>query len=478
MPTQATDVMHQSKSQPRGRKSAGLMQGQKSVFRVPNYKSQKDLTHGPEEPSREKVYHARRPHRKSRGGCSNCKQRRVKCDEAKPTCLRCQKHGVDCDYTARPVRPWPSKNIISQFIESQPDLLSVDSLSSSMSLLLVADKLDELLRSGAGAGRRPKVRTDTPLVLQALQHFHNTTISTDSAKKTMAVMMGKVTELAFQTPFLMHAIIAVSTTHLCSVLPDTTAYRVAEAHHWQQAINQYSREVGTSVNQNNMDQLFSTCMLLSVHSFLLEEFNPRASFVFSDDPTTLNWLFLQGGLRYLLERVTMWLPTSMWWASFAEAHDPNIDFEDARPGRIDLDPDFADLCRIDESSTVNSNPYLWPLRMLTPLLKLERSPVSFQKYNTWMGRLEPPYYDCLLLKDPPALVLLAWWLSLMASVDKWWVDTRVRSECTAICMRLEDSEDPLVLRLLEFPAQTCGYLLRHVQERVAFESCADLLSIS
>jgi hypothetical protein len=73
----------------------------------------------------EPVYHTRRSHRKSRSGCGNCKQRRVKvrsylvgehslvvymargneklsrkeCDERKPECERCQKYGIACDYT-------------------------------------------------------------------------------------------------------------------------------------------------------------------------------------------------------------------------------------------------------------------------------------------------------------------------------------------------------------------------------------------
>lgn len=274
----------------------------------------------------------------------------------------------------------------------------------------------------------------------------------------------------------MHAIIGVSITHLCSVLPDNSPYRIAEAYHWQQTISQYSDEV-SNVSQDNMDRLFSACILLTIHTFMLEEFNPRASFVFSTNPTDLNWLRLQGGLRFLLERTGRWLPHSMWWATFMETHDSPIDFEDHRPGRVGLDPEFADLCGIDEVSTTENNPYLWPLRMLTNLLILEPSSKNHQKYGMWMGRLEPEYLDCLLQKEPPALVLLAWWLALMSYLDEWWAETRVRSECTAICMRLEDSEDSQLLRLLEFPARRCGYLLRHVQERAALESGIDALLI-
>lgn len=39
-----------------------------------------------------------RKHKKSRGACSNCRLRRVKCDEAKPECGKCQAYGVLCNY--------------------------------------------------------------------------------------------------------------------------------------------------------------------------------------------------------------------------------------------------------------------------------------------------------------------------------------------------------------------------------------------
>lgn len=38
-------------------------------------------------------------HNKVRSGCNTCKQRKVKCDETKPSCLRCTRTGRQCDYT-------------------------------------------------------------------------------------------------------------------------------------------------------------------------------------------------------------------------------------------------------------------------------------------------------------------------------------------------------------------------------------------
>lgn len=71
---------------------SGPLQGQKSLFRVPMYRRQKTVvlrntvrssTNNSDDKqntpnNKDRVYHARRAHRKSRFGCLNCKRRRVK----------------------------------------------------------------------------------------------------------------------------------------------------------------------------------------------------------------------------------------------------------------------------------------------------------------------------------------------------------------------------------------------------------------
>lgn len=41
----------------------------------------------------------RKFHNKSKNGCDTCKKRRVKCDETKPICIKCQNMGIDCHYS-------------------------------------------------------------------------------------------------------------------------------------------------------------------------------------------------------------------------------------------------------------------------------------------------------------------------------------------------------------------------------------------
>ncbi|EFW98740.1 c6 zinc finger domain containing protein [Grosmannia clavigera kw1407] len=45
----------------------------------------------------------RRGHTKSRRGCFNCKRRRIKCQETRPSCGHCVKTGLQCEYPASPL---------------------------------------------------------------------------------------------------------------------------------------------------------------------------------------------------------------------------------------------------------------------------------------------------------------------------------------------------------------------------------------
>ncbi|EGS23916.1 putative transcription factor [Thermochaetoides thermophila DSM 1495] len=49
-----------------------------------------------------KPYHPKRPHRKSRTGCRNCKARKVKCDESRPACRTCVARNEQCVYLPVP----------------------------------------------------------------------------------------------------------------------------------------------------------------------------------------------------------------------------------------------------------------------------------------------------------------------------------------------------------------------------------------
>ncbi|EFR05440.1 hypothetical protein MGYG_08452 [Nannizzia gypsea CBS 118893] len=71
--------------------------------------------------------------RRSRSGCTECRQRHRKCDEKKPACTGCQRAGKQCTYTMRLSwggRPF-SKSRFGECMKSDPSLVQLPVVSSS-----------------------------------------------------------------------------------------------------------------------------------------------------------------------------------------------------------------------------------------------------------------------------------------------------------------------------------------------------------
>src|SRR5438034_1323801 len=138
----------------------------------------------------------------------------------------------------------------------------------------------------------------------------------------------------------MHALLNVAITHLRQRSPDDRSYTVAQGYHCQNAIRLYRKELASSIGLHNMDLLISTYLLLSIFSFSTERYSPTDSWVFSSDPTALNWLLMLRGYRCISAYTAPYLGQSMWRKVFRESADPI--FNKHTPGREGLHSGLAD----------------------------------------------------------------------------------------------------------------------------------------
>lgn len=262
----------------------------------------------------------------------------------------------------------------------------------------------------------------------------------------------------------MYTILAVGMLHLNRASPSKER-SLAESYFWQRALQHYQKALSSNVSKDNVDALLSSCMLMSVMTVCPEKFHPTDSWVLTNKPESMNWLCLQSGLRCILSLASPYLPSSIWAAAFSRA-DKEGDkiFGNFQQGREGLDPDLADLCEIDDFTTEKDNVYYGPLRTITSLLALERNAENSGQCTSFMGRLDCDFVNLLRERDPPALIILAHWMGLMCCLSQWqpWIEGRIRGECIAICMFLEYSADPRILRSLRFPAEACGYKLHGI----------------
>ena len=276
-------------------------------------------------------------------------------------------------------------------------------------------------------------------------------------------------KFAMTHPYLMHATLAFAAAHLKHLLPvsaNPTEHRqnaLAESYHWQRASHLFRKELNSplGLGSHNMDPILTASMLLARQSFHLDdgELEFPKSFVNMPPEQTasaLNWLTVQSGMKCLLIAFQSHITTSIWFPVFRDSDDNRGTFFDERAGPEGLPPALAELCEIEETSTIANNPYHAPLRLLAPQLRIEAGIPTFVKLITFMGRMGLQFNALLIEKDARALLLLSYWLALMSRVDQWWIVGRARHECAAICHLLRRDPDPRIQPLLDFPEITCG----------------------
>ncbi|KAK1704892.1 hypothetical protein CaCOL14_009316 [Colletotrichum acutatum] len=166
-------------------------------------------------------------HKKSRNGCSNCKQRKVKCDENRP-CGACVRLQIDCSLTPSSIQDGPQ--LRASALEGHRDDSSTTSSKSTPPGVLSTTPPPSL---GVGFPVGSVTEGAYPWMtdLGLMNHFTSVTSATLPGAN-LHTWRDKVPAVATSSPYLMHQILAVSAFHLASMEP-LGSYS-AQAHAQQQ----------------------------------------------------------------------------------------------------------------------------------------------------------------------------------------------------------------------------------------------------
>ena len=203
--------------------------------------------------------HKRRPHTKSRNGCTTCKRRRVKCDETRPVCRNCQHLRLECRYV------------------SPASLSCADLQITNLKLLHHYDVVVAKTISDAG-------------------------ISTED------VWVNDVVAMGLKYPFLMHAILMFSATHLARSEPKE--YCNAVVQHRSEALTLLRNDV-QHINSENLDALVAASVLLILDALANAAVPSRMT------PSSLpasTWLHHVRGAATILLAVGVLPPTSKFYS--------------------------------------------------------------------------------------------------------------------------------------------------------------------
>lgn len=296
--------------------------------------------------------------------------------------------------------------------------------------------------------------------LRLLHHFAMFTSLDLGSPEFDVVNKNTTISLALEHSHLMHAVLAVAATQLRRLDTQNQFARSAEIQHWQHALSSFRYALNQPFTRDNCDAILLSSILLNLMSFSFiqsDDISPLGSWVFSSSPRKLNWLYVQLGLRHLLEQTKPFHTESRLIPLFLAGDDEKGTYSDESPGIQGLPEAFVKVCGLDEYSTPENNPYHSPVRLLAPLLTLERRADNTFKFIHWFAAVDGKFAVLLQQKDHPALLLISYWLAMLCDLNQWWCYERARRECTAICMVLNNSSNEDIIRLLDYPAKACGY---------------------
>ncbi|KAH8686413.1 hypothetical protein BGZ61DRAFT_454452 [Ilyonectria robusta] len=198
---------------------------------------------------------SRRNHSKTRTGCYTCKRRKIKCDEQRPSCKNCVKHGVTCDF---------------------------------------AQATQTTLRQNPSA--------DSELNLLDLELLHNfTTLTYSTLTHDPAIQnLWKfgIIRLAVGCDYLMRSILAVSALHIAQHRPEQKDFYVSNAIIYHQIASRTAIRLMAEAKPENSECLWA----FSISTIYFAMGSPR------DNNTSLligessfpDWLFLLDGVRHIL----------------------------------------------------------------------------------------------------------------------------------------------------------------------------------
>jgi hypothetical protein len=203
----------------------------------------------------------------------------------------------------------------------------------------------------------------------------------------------------------MHAVLAVSAAQLRRLDTQNRPARLAEIQHWQCALSSFHKALNEPLTRDNCDAILLCPIFLNLMSFSYipsDDLSPLGSWVFSSSPRKLNWLYIQLGISHLLQQIKLFHADSRLILLFLASDDSNETYSDESPGIQELPEELVKVCGLDENSIPENNPYHCPVRLPTPLIKLERRAENAFKFIHWFATVDNKFAMLLQQMDHPA----------------------------------------------------------------------------
>ncbi|KAH6611260.1 hypothetical protein Trco_001280 [Trichoderma cornu-damae] len=392
-------------------------------------------------------------HKKSRFGCQRCRARRVKCNEAKPTCQHCERHRAECVYDRLPRKKESTEPRPSASFPPVPGEAGVsESGAHKPSPLSPADVLDE-------DGSESKQRR---LLEARLMHLYLTETGPSMSidEKTHKVFATMVPKLALDSEALLYSIYALAAihSHICEI-DDTFDGLDVHRRYLAAALRGHKKEVA-ELSEANFERVCLTSHLLRVCTFATLRYRSRSPYT-----PPLEWMLTTGTMQALFSKA--------WGIILAHPESAVASIMRTSPIVYDAQERFGERQRMGmeyilerDAEDVASEPwdleiqdaYETTLSYIGGILLL-LNPDGNLNLNDARRRLvifpmvvKKKFIELTQQGRPRALVVMAYYFATLVIEKLWWVGDVGRVEVQAIVENLPAKWQKMVdwpLRVIE-----------------------------
>ncbi|KAI1634660.1 hypothetical protein F4809DRAFT_617709 [Biscogniauxia mediterranea] len=361
----------------------------------------------------------RRSNKKSRYGCKQCKQRHIKCDETRPSCVNCKTCNRDCSYlTTIAVRKVTNPTTLPTSPPSLTCQLHYDTT--------------RLISSSLPTAHTPETPFANEQVfklhhLELLHHF-KTEIVRDMAivEAGAELFIDMTVRQAVRTPYLMDQLLAISALHTSTKRPDREAFYRNEATSLQTRALVSFNTAKAMIKEETCLPVFLFSILLSQH-VIFDTLSTRPDF-----PTFLRRLVscfhICGGTKTI---------AGQFWGTIEAQFGRRVGVDDTTQNGIpssssvlssrtakfsrlrtlivdsDLGPPYTEAC-------VEALDFLQPL--CDRFHGYEASPMFQANLAVrWLVRVSPHFIELLEQRRPEALIILAYYAVFVHEARHHWI---------------------------------------------------------
>ncbi|KJK83368.1 hypothetical protein H634G_01497 [Metarhizium anisopliae BRIP 53293] len=432
------------------------------------------LVWSPDSPPQNKPYHAKRPHKKSRLGCQNCKRRKVKCDEKRPSCGICILRGETCVFvlpaasldvsSSKPKSPSASPGSRKSSPDYNKALVSTQNQSSAPFTTTLSDRLQS---PDFIVVREPlQIATGCDAIdMKILWHFLGHTCTSFSIEggdsRPMEDLMRKtVMDHAFSVKFLYNCVMALSCLHACETTCDDMGDPYRLIRYQDGVFEPFSTAIRTS-DPKTYGALLANSLLLTA----LSSQNFRLSH--APDLYIIQWMTIWRGIGTIFQTIDRASLRSTGLEQLFYRPAMNLTAAAAYiPRNLNV---LVSSIPADDPDQANRKAYTRVLRYLATLYQHMHQggfgAVMKLRIITWFTYLPHDFVRLVLDKNCRALVILAHYAAfLKLTMGVWWLVGIGARSLRDICAFLgpawsNELKIPLTARDIEDPIELARLVL-------------------